>query len=396
MEVLGPETRLSKTMLQRYQAVIVGSGLFGSTVAEHIARVLGGRVLILERRGHVGGNVHSQEWAGTGIPIHTYGPHIFHTSNAAVWNYISRFADFNNYRHHVWAKTPSGTFPLPVSLPTLNQVWGEDLSPDEAKQRLAAVSVRFDSPRNFEEKAKSLLGEELYGLFFAGYTRKQWGLDPSELPASVFSRLPVRFNRNTSYFTDKWEGIPTDGYSALVHRMLKDDKIHVLLQTDWSSVSALVRDDCPVIFTGAIDEFFGFKHGQLGWRTIDFEFRVEPTSDYQGCTQMNYPDESVPFTREVEYKHFHPENRGIQKTEETVVSREYSRRAGLGDDVYYPVNTTGDRWLLEKYRTEAKTQRNVAFGGRLGSYQYLDMHMAIASAITLFSNYLNPELGKLS
>lgn len=396
MQIISRESQIDRRLRNEYSLVIVGSGLFGCTIAERTTKATEGRVLIIERRNHVGGNVYSEDFQDTGIPVHKYGPHIFHTSNQIVWDYVRQFTDFNHYRHHVWAKTDSGTLPLPISLATLSRLWGDNLTPDEARRKIEKLTAKISDPQNFEEKALSLVGEELYKLFFEGYTSKQWGLNPQQIPASVFSRLPIRFNRDTRYFSDKWEGIPSEGYSEFVNRMLANERIDVVLETSWDDIKDVTPTNIPIIFTGAIDEYFDYRFGQLGWRTVDFEFRVEETFDFQGCAQMNYPSASVPFTREVEYKHFHPEVRQFWEMERTVVSREFSRRALPGDDVYYPINSVEDRQKLGRYRDEAKKLKRVYLGGRLGSYQYLDMHMVIASALTFFNNELFPELQKNS
>jgi UDP-galactopyranose mutase len=371
--------------------VVVGGGLFGLTVAERCAAELGLRVLVLERRSHLGGNAYSEIDADTGIEVHRYGAHIFHTSNARVWQYVNRFTAFNDYRHHVLTRHRGQIYPMPVNLATICQFFGRSYTPDEARDLLAAETAEFAGsvPANLEEKALSLIGRRLYEAFIKGYTAKQWQTDPRELPAEIITRLPVRFSFDTRYFSDTWEGLPREGYTAWLERMAGTDGITVELDTDFLAVKDDYVGRVPVVYTGPLDEYFGNSLGALSWRTIDLHSSIEDVGDFQGTSVMNYADEDVPFTRIVEPRHFHPE-RDYQR-KRTLVQHEYSRFAQPGDEPYYPINTPSDRQLVRGYRELAAREERVLFGGRLGSYRYLDMHMAIASALTVFDNTIAPH-----
>jgi UDP-galactopyranose mutase len=375
--------------------VVVGSGMFGLTVAERVAADLGRRVLVLERRGHLGGNAYSEPDPDTGIEVHRYGAHLFHTSNERVWRYVNRFSTFTGYQHRVRTVHRGEVFALPINLGTINQFFRTALSPQQARALVAeqAAEIAAGTAGNLEEKAVSLIGRPLYEAFVRGYTAKQWQTDPRELPASVISRLPVRYTYDDRYFADTWEGLPTDGYAALLRRMAEHPLVDVRLHTDFADVRGEVAGlGVPVVCTGPVDEYFDHAEGRLGWRTLDFEREVLPVGDFQGTAVMNYADEDVPFTRIHEFRHFHPE-RGYPD-DRTVVVREHSRAAGPGDEPYYPVSTPADREMLLRYRKRAAEEADsgVLFGGRLGTYQYLDMHMAVAAALHLYDDVLRPHL----
>ncbi|PID54037.1 MAG: UDP-galactopyranose mutase [Micrococcales bacterium] len=376
--------------------LVVGSGLFGLTVAERLAD-RGLRVCILEKRRHLGGNAYSEPDCETGIEIHRYGAHLFHTSNDAVWQYVHRFTDFTSYQHRVFANYRGEVFPLPISLATINQFFRSAMTPDEARQWIAAEAAAITGvPRNLEEKAISLIGRSLYEAFIEGYTAKQWQTDPGELSADIIARLPVRYTYNNRYFNDKYEGLPSDGYTAWLERMVDHPKIDIKFECDFldddnSLGKRAAVGQVPIIYTGPVDAYFGHELGALQWRTLDFEIDYPQTGDFQGTSVMNYSDRDVPFTRIHEFKHFHPE-RNYPK-ESTVIMREYSRFAQQSDEPYYPVNAPGDRELLREYRRRVRDERGVLFGGRLGTYQYLDMHMAIASALSMVKNDLEPFFG---
>lgn len=383
-----------RKLVQSADLVVVGSGFFGATVAERAASS-GFEVLLLERRSHVGGNAYSYFDESSGIEVHKYGSHLFHTSNQRVWEYALRFTEFNNYQHHVWTTHSGKVYSMPINLLTISQFYGRDFSPEEAKSMLANTeSDPPVKPRNLEEKAISSIGEDLYRALIRGYTKKQWETDPRKLPPGVISRLPVRFNYNTRYFSDTWEGLPLDGYSAWIERMLADEKISVLLEVDFFDVKDLIPSNVPVVYTGAIDRYFEYSQGHLSWRTLDFDFSVVEVDDYQGAAVMNFADEEVPFTRTHEFKHLHPERKYPRG--KTVIAKEFSRQAKEGDEPYYPVNTPEDRRKLTRYRRLAEMEEGVFFGGRLGSYQYLDMHMAIASALTFWEDQLFRRLETLA
>jgi len=376
--------------------VVVGSGLFGLTIAEQAATELGLKVALLDRRSHIGGNAYSEKEKQTGIEVHRYGAHLFHTSNERVWEYVNRFTDFTNYVHRVYTHHNGIVYPMPINLGTINQFFNAAYSPAEAKALIAeqAGELAGTDPQNLNDKGISLIGRPLYEAFIKHYTAKQWQTPPEELPASIISRLPVRYTYDNRYFNDKYEGLPVDGYAAWLERMAAHPNIEVHLNTDFFEAGheysrENVLGQIPVVYTGPVDRYFDYAEGDLSWRTIDLEEEVLPIEDFQGCSVMNYPDADVPFTRIHEFRHFHPE-RDYTK-DATVIMREFSRFANKGDEPYYPVNTAVDREKLLAYRDLAKGEDNVLFGGRLGTYKYLDMHMAIASALSMFDNKIRPH-----
>ena len=379
--------------------VVVGSGLFGLTIAEQAATELGLKVVLLDRRSHIGGNAYSENEEQTGIEVHRYGAHLFHTSNERVWEYVNRFTGFTNYVHRVYTRHNGIVYPMPINLGTINQFFNAAYSPAEAKALIAeqAGELAGTDPQNLNDKGISLIGRPLYEAFIKHYTAKQWQTPPEELPASIISRLPVRYTYDNRYFNDKYEGLPVDGCAAWLERMAAHPNIEVRLNTDFFSDDheysrEKVLGQIPVVYTGPVDRYFDYAEGDLSWRTIDLEEEVLPIEDFQGCSVMNYPDADVPFTRIHEFRHFHPE-RDYTK-DATVIMREYSRFANKGDEPYYPVNTSVDREKLLKYRDLAKGEQNVLFGGRLGTYKYLDMHMAIGAALSMFDNKIRPHFAQ--
>ncbi len=372
--------------------VVVGSGFFGLTIAERCANELGLKVLVLERRHHLGGNAYSEPDPETGIEVHVYGAHLFHTSNEKVWEYVNRFTSFTDYQHRVFAKYQDQVYSFPMNLGLINQFFGRSFSPEEARTLIAeqASEIETSEAENLEEKAVSLIGRPLYEAFVKGYTAKQWQTDPKELSADIITRLPVRYTFNNRYFNDKYEGLPVDGYTAWLERMADHPNIEVRLNTDFFEVADEYKGTVPIVYTGPVDEYFGNSEGKLSWRTVDLEPEVLPTGDFQGTSVMNYNDQDVPFTRIHEFQHFHPE-RDWYPDDKTVIVREYSRFAEQDDEPYYPINTAADREKLLKYRELAKKEPMVIFGGRLGTYKYLDMHMAIGSALSMFENKLVPH-----
>jgi UDP-galactopyranose mutase len=374
-----------------YDLVVVGAGLFGLTVAETVARELGNRVLLVERRNHLGGNAWSEADPQTGIEIHRYGAHLFHTSNDRVWQYVNRFTAFTNYQHRVFTVFKGQVYPMPINLGTICAYFGQYFTPDQARA-LVARQAGTDAGRadNLEDKAISLIGRPLYEAFVRGYTAKQWQTDPRELSPDIITRLPVRYSFDNRYFTDTYEGLPLDGYARWLTRMVESDLIEVRLQTDFFDVRKDLPASVPVVYTGPLDGYFQYSEGPLGWRTLDFEPEVLPCRDFQGTPVMNYADEDVPWTRIHEFKHFHPERK--YPADSTVIVKEYSRTAAAGDEPYYPVNTAADRERLRSYRRRAAAEDGVYFGGRLGTYKYLDMHMAIASALSMVDNSLTLRL----
>jgi UDP-galactopyranose mutase len=378
-----------------YDLVVVGSGFFGLTVAERAAAELGKKVLVLERRSHLGGNAYSEPDPETGIEVHKYGAHLFHTSNKRVWEYVNRFTEFTNYQHRVFAKVKDQVYSFPMNLALINQFFGKSHTPDEARELIAKQSSEFetDAAQNLEEKAISLVGRPLYEAFIRGYTAKQWENDPKNLGANIITRLPVRYTFDNRYFNDTYEGLPVNGYTAWLEKMAEHENIEIRLNVDYFDVREHIPAGTPTVYTGPLDRYFGYSAGRFTWRTVDFESEVAETGDFQGTSVVNYNDEEVPYTRIIEFRHFHPE-RDYPK-DKTVIFREFSRFAQEEDEPYYPINTPENREKLEAYRELAKAEareKNVLFGGRLGTYKYLDMHMAIGSALSAFDNKIAPHL----
>ncbi|HYJ66101.1 MAG TPA: UDP-galactopyranose mutase [Nocardioidaceae bacterium] len=372
--------------------VVVGSGLFGLTIAERCANELGLEVLVLDRRHHIGGNAYSAPDPETGIEVHQYGAHLFHTSNKRVWDYVNRFTSFTGYQHRVFTKYQGQVYTFPMNLGLINQFFGHSFTPDEARALVAEQASEIDTAdaQNLEEKAISLIGRPLYEAFVKGYTAKQWQTDPKELSAAIITRLPVRYNFNNRYFSDTFEGLPTNGYTKWLENMADHDKIEVKLETEFFDVKKDIVGSVPIVYTGPVDQYFDNCLGSLSWRTIDLETSIESVGDFQGTSVVNYADRDVPFTRIIEPRHFHPE-RDHYPSDKTVIQREYSRFAGEGDEPYYPINTADDRAKLLEYRELARSEKQVLFGGRLGTYKYLDMHMAIGSALSMYDNKIKPH-----
>ncbi len=372
--------------LEDADLVVVGSGFFGLTIAERAASQLGKKVVVVDKRDHIGGNAYSFIEPETGIEVHKYGSHLFHTSNSRVWEYVNQFTSFNSYQHRVFTKHHNQVYSMPINLGTLCQFVGRSLTPAEGARILEdyiKVESKLDT-HNLEGKAISLIGRPLYEAFIKGYTQKQWQTNPAELPGEIISRLPVRLNFDNRYFSDTWEGLPVNGYTAWVETMAATPGVTVELNTDYFEIGNLIPMTTPVVYTGAIDRYFNYSEGELGWRTLDFEIEVLPVHDYQGTSVMNYADLDVPFTRIHEFAHLHPERKRSQSN--TVIMLEFSRFASVVDEPYYPINSAKDREKLLKYRELAAKEAKVVFGGRLGTYQYLDMHMAIGSALSTFDN----------
>ena len=378
--------------------VVVGSGFFGLTIAERAASA-GRKVLVIERRHHIGGNAYSEAEPETGIEVHRYGAHLFHTSTEPVWEYVNRFTKFTPYVHRVYTNHHGVVYPLPINLGTINQFFSAAYPPDEARALIREQAGEYDprTARNLEERGIGLIGRPLFEAFIRDYTAKQWQTDASQLPAEVISRLPVRYTYDNRYFNDTHEGLPVDGYTAWLERLADRPGIEVRLNTDFFDESQPVNKrgvvgNVPVVYTGPLDRYFDYSAGRLSWRTLDFEQEVLPIGDFQGTPVMNYADASVPFTRIHEFKHFHPE-RDWYPTDQTVIMREFSRFAQADDEPYYPVNTPEDREGVLKYRELQDAEPQVVFGGRLGTYQYLDMHMAIGAALSTWTNKVAPLLG---
>lgn len=360
---------------------IVGAGLSGAVIGRALAEA-GHRVEILDARGHVAGNCHTERDAETGVMVHVYGPHIFHTDDTEVWDYVNRFQTFQPYKNRV--KTTSGgqVYSLPVNLHTINQFFGKAFRPDEARAFIEAQADRsIADPQTFEEQALRFVGRALYEAFFKGYTQKQWGCSPTELPASILKRLPVRFNYDDNYFFHKYQGMPENGYTDMVARILDHANVTVRLATRFQRADG--DGYAHVFYSGPLDGYFDYALGRLGYRTLDFE-RFTYEGDYQGCAVMNYGDFAVPYTRITEHKHFSP----WEEHEGSVCYREFSRECGPDDTPYYPIRLVREKEQLARYVARAEQERAVTFVGRLGTYRYLDMDLTIREALDTARLYL--------
>lgn len=375
--------------VEHIRYLVVGAGFFGAVIAEHLARDRGVRVVVIDRRPHIGGNCYSEVDPDTGIEYHRFGTHIFHTSNPRVWAYIQRFTGFNGYRHQVLAVYRNRVYQMPINLETINAFYGVNLRPFEVDGFLAGEVAReaVAEPRNLEEKAVSLVGRPLYEAFIRGYTEKQWGRDPRTLPASIIQRLPFRRNFDESYYFDPWQGIPTDGYTALFRRLLDHPNIDVYLGVDYRDLRHRVSSRCLVVYSGSVDRFFDYRHGRLECRTLVFEKEVLPVGDYQGTAVMNYPEPEVPYTRIHEPRHLHPER--AYPTDQTVIFREYPR-LDRDDSPFYPVSSPENDRLLARYAEERRRVPNVVFGGRMGDFRYYDMDKTIERAMEIYQAVVRP------
>jgi UDP-galactopyranose mutase len=362
--------------VKHYDLIIAGAGFYGAVFAQQ-AREAGKSVLVLERRNHIAGNCHSRDFGDTNINVHTYGTHIFHVNDEKIWRYVNRFTEFNRYQHRVLTTHKNRVFAMPINLGTVNQFYGLNLVPDEVEAFIASKRGKIENPRNLEEKAISLIGQDLYEAFVKGYTIKQWGRDPKELPAAIIARLPVRKSYHDSYFNDRWQGIPVGGYTPIFERMLEG--ISVELEVDLLADLETWRSRCKtLVYTGPIDRWFDYQLGRLNWRSVRFETELLDTDDFQGTSVMNYADLDVPFTRIHEPRHLHLE-KTHRPDKATVIVREFSQVDN--EAPYYPVNAEEDKALLARYQAMAAKEKGVVFGGRLAEYKYYDMHQVIGSAL---------------
>ncbi len=361
--------------------LVVGAGLSGAVLARELAEA-GIMVRVIDARSHAGGNCHSEREAQTGVMVHVYGPHVFHTEDEGVWRYVQRFGTWAPYLLRVKAHTGDSVFSLPINLHTLNQFFGKTFAPGEARAFLAGLSdPRIGHPANLEEQALKFVGRELYEAFFKDYTLKQWGCDPTELPATVLKRLPIRLSYDDSYFNCRHQAMPRDGNTRVVENILDHPRIRLSLATPWDP--ALRRDSGHVFFSGALDAFFDCAEGPLGYRTVSWSREVH-SGDFQGAAVINHTRLNVPWTRVLEHKHFAPwETHAL-----TLVDREYSRETGPGDTPYYPKRLEADLRLLRRYRQLAERERGLSFIGRLGTYRYLDMDQVIAEALRFSQAWL--------
>ena len=361
-----------------YDYLIVGAGLYGAVFANELTK-RGKSCLVIDRRDHIAGNIYTENVSG--INVHKYGAHIFHTSDKEVWDYVNRFAEFNNYINAPIAVYKDELYNLPFNMNTFSKMWGIR-TPDEARAKIAeqVAELGITEPKNLEEQALSLVGTDIYEKLIKGYTEKQWGRDCKDLPAFIIKRLPCRFIYDNNYFNDRYQGIPIGGYTAMIEKMLEG--VEVRLSTDYFDLIKAEPDIAKnIVYTGCIDEFFGYKLGALQYRSVTFETEELDTPDYQGNAVVNYTEREVPFTRIIEHKHF---EYGTQPT--TVISREYSAEWQPGMEPYYPVNDAENAELYAKYKDLADKEGNVIFGGRLGQYRYYDMDKVIRAALDDLKN----------
>jgi UDP-galactopyranose mutase len=363
-----------------YDYLIVGCGLFGTTFARFAADC-GKTCLIIDKRDHTGGNCYTEKVEG--INVHKYGPHIFHTSNKVVWDFVNRFAEFNNFILSPKGNYKGKLYSLPFNMNTFYEMWGVT-TPDEAKDMIK--QQRFEgTPKNLEEQALSLVGKDIYETLIKGYTTKQWGKDPKELPTFIIKRLPLRFIFDNNYFNDCHQGIPIGGYTQMFEKML--DGIEVRLNTDYLSNREYFDSIADkVVYTGCIDEFFDYKYGELEYRSLEFSHEVLDTDNYQGLAQLNYCDTDVSYTRIIEHKHFEKSD-----SEKTVITKEYPKQYEKGFTPYYPINNEVNQSIYKKYREESKSLTNFIFGGRLSEYKYMDMHVVIESSMNKFKKSIGEE-----
>ena len=362
--------------------LIVGAGFSGVVIARQLAEQ-GHHIRIIDQRDHIGGTSYDARDPQTDVMVHVYGPHIFHTDNETVWNYVTQHAEMMPYVNRVKATVNGQVFSLPINLHTINQFFAKTCSPDEAR---ALIAEKGDSsilePKTFEEQALRFIGKELYEAFFKGYTIKQWGMEPSQLPASILKRLPVRFNYDDNYFNHRFQGMPKLGYTKMIESIANHENITIELQQSFNAEEREQYDH--VFYSGPLDAFYSYQYGRLGYRTLDFE-KFTWQGDYQGCAVMNYCSLDVPYTRITEHKYFSP----WESHEGSVCYKEYSRECGEKDIPYYPIRQMGEMALLDKYLSLAENEKNMTFVGRLGTYRYLDMDVTIAEALNTADKYLS-------
>jgi UDP-galactopyranose mutase len=364
--------------------LIVGAGFSGCVLAQQLVGLLDCTIEIWDERDHLGGNCHTSRDGQTDIMVHHYGPHIFNTDKRHIWDYVNSFVEFRPYVHRVKAKSGDRIFSMPVNLHTINQFFNKNFSPDEARAFLESKADQsITDPQNFEEQALRFIGRELYEAFFYGYTKKQWGCEPRELPASFLKRIPVRFNYDDNYHSHIYTGIPVEGYTRVMEKMIDHPAITVSLNKKFDPSAEYNKYD-RIFYTGPIDAYFNYQYGRLGYRTVTFE-KSYAKGDYQGATQINYCEEKIPHTRITEHKHFTP----WEQHEQTVYFTEFSKETTPDDVPYYPKRLSADKELLKKYRTLAETQHGVSFLGRLATYRYMDMHHVIDEAMLMAKEFCN-------
>ncbi|MGY5584083.1 UDP-galactopyranose mutase [Vibrio cincinnatiensis] len=366
--------------------LIVGAGFSGATIARKLAEQ-NFKVTVIDERKHIAGNCFDERDSKTGINVHVYGPHIFHTDNLNVWDFVNQFGAFKPYITRVKATAKGHVYSLPINLHTINQFYGKALTPNEAKELISNVSdSSIGEPKSFKDQAIKFVGHDLYETFFKGYPKKQWGLDTEEIPASVLKRLPVRFNYDDNYFNHQYQGIPEDGYTSIFENMLMHENIEVILnkEVDYNYILEQLEHTYEhVFFTGAVDKLYSYRFGMLQYRTLDFE-KFYAEGDYQGCAVMSYCDEDVPYTRITEHKYFSPH----EQHNDSVCYKEFSRLAEKKDIPYYPVRLTSGDILWGKYEALIKKEINITFVGRLATFRYMDMDVCINEALSVVNDYL--------
>ena len=361
--------------------LIVGAGFTGAVIGRELAEA-GHHVKLIDQRSHIAGNCFTKRDEQTNVMEHVYGPHIFHTSDEEVWEYINKHGTFMPYINRVKTNYQNQVYSLPINLHTINQFYKKSFNPTQAKEWISSIADQsIKEPQNFEQQALKFVGKDLYEAFFKGYTKKQWGCDPTELPASILKRLPVRFNYDDNYFSHKYQGIPKDGYTPIIESIITHEQIEIQLNTSFNK--KLLEQYDHVIWTGQLDQWFEYSEGRLGYRTLDFEKHITE-GDFQGTAVMNYGDETVPYTRISEHKYFTP----WETYNSTIYFKEFSRACGENDIPYYPIRLVNDKFLLEKYIALAGKEKNVTFAGRLGTYRYMDMDVTIKEALYLVSKIL--------
>ena len=365
----------------KYDYLIVGAGLFGSTFAYEMSK-RGKKCLVIDRRNHIGGNVYCENI--NGINVHKYGAHIFHTSNKEIWDYVNNFVEFNNYVNSPIANYKGELYNLPFNMNTFTKLWNDVVTPSDAMERIEEQKKELNGkePTNLEEQAISLVGRDIYEKLVKGYTEKQWGRSCTELPAFIIKRLPVRFTFNNNYFNDRYQGIPIGGYNVIIEKMLENCDVklgvdYLKNKKEYDSLADLV------LYTGMIDEYFDYKLGNLDYRSLKFETEVLDIDNYQGNAVINYTHRDVPYTRIIEHKHFE-----FNDCKGTIITKEYPSDWKLGDEAYYPVNDDKNNELFTKYKELANNEKKVIFGGRLGNYKYYDMDKVIEAALNLVNQYI--------
>jgi UDP-galactopyranose mutase len=366
--------------MKEYDYLVVGAGLFGSVFA-HEATKRGKKCLVIDRRNHIGGNIYTENIEG--INAHKYGPHIFHTNDLTIWNYVNALVPFNNYKHNVIANYKGTLYNLPFNMNTFYKLWNV-VTPEEAKAKIKSQQQLYENPETLEEQALALGGKDIFEKLIQGYTEKQWGRPSSELPAFIIKRLPFRFTFNNDYFTDKYQGIPIGGYTRIAQRLLEN--VEVKLNIDFfQSKSEWQQKATRLVFTGMIDRYFDYQFGTLQYRSLRFENTLLDIPNFQGCTQMNYTDKETPYTRIIEHKHFE-----FGEQAKTYITKEYSQEWNPGSEPYYPINDEKNNAIYLQYRKMSEQEPNTIFGGRLAEYKYYDMHQIIGSAL----HTIKTEFGK--